>query len=686
MFKKILIANRGEIACRVAHTARQMGIATVAVYSDADRDAAHVEACDEAVYIGASEPANSYLRIEAILEAAKQTGAEAIHPGYGFLAENSHFVRACEAAGIRFIGPSAEAMDAMGSKSAAKALMEKAEVPLVPGYHGDNQDPTFLHEQADAIGYPVLIKASAGGGGKGMRIVNSSAEFIANLESCQREARSSFGDDRVLIERYVTKPRHIEIQVFGDSQGNYVYLFERDCSVQRRHQKVIEEAPAPGMTEERRRAMGEAAINAARAVNYVGAGTVEFIAEQDGRFYFMEMNTRLQVEHPVTEMITGFDLVEWQLRIANGEALPLKQEELSFYGHAIEVRIYAENPDNDFLPSIGQLTHLAFPEHQSFINAPVRVDSGIRQGDSISPFYDPMIAKLIVWDDDREQVIARMRQALLGTHIIGLHTNIGFLHRLMSNDAFVSADLDTGLIEKQRDTLFPPAQPSSTETLAYAVVSYVANHGLTHSRAGDKPTTGFRDPWASTDYWRVRQGEGTSITVSDGEQEHRLRLEQVAADEWLLHTPDGSSHRLDWEVSSTSLSTDPTSAHAIFKIKLGLDGLLSQAKAVLQGNDLFLYTHETQTRLQLVNNLAHASHIDNISGGGLTAPMPGKVINILVKAGDKVEAGDVLLVMEAMKMEHTITADAAGTVEELFFAVGDQVTEGAALIKLSTEE
>ncbi|HZJ98140.1 MAG TPA: biotin carboxylase N-terminal domain-containing protein, partial [Oligella sp.] len=413
MFKKILIANRGEIACRVASTARQMGIATVAVYSDADRHAAHVQACDEAIYIGGSEPSQSYLRADAIIEAAKKTGAEAIHPGYGFLSENGRFVEACNQAGIKFIGPSAAAMEAMGSKSAAKALMEKAGVPLVPGYHGDNQDPAFLHEQADQIGYPVLIKASAGGGGKGMRIVNSSDEFISMLESCKREAINSFSNDHVLIERYVTKPRHIEIQVFGDELGNYVYLFERDCSVQRRHQKVIEEAPAPGMTEERRRAMGEAAVNAARAVNYVGAGTVEFIAEQDGTFYFMEMNTRLQVEHPVTEMITGYDLVEWQLRIANNEPIPVQQEDLAINGHAIEVRIYAENPDNDFLPSIGLLSHLTFPDHMSFVNAPVRVDSGIRQGDSISPFYDPMIAKLIVWGADREQAIARMRQALL---------------------------------------------------------------------------------------------------------------------------------------------------------------------------------------------------------------------------------------------------------------------------------
>lgn len=679
MFKKILIANRGEIACRVASTARQMGIATVAVYSDADRHAAHVQACDEAIYIGGSEPSQSYLRADAIIEAAKKTGAEAIHPGYGFLSENGRFVEACNQAGIKFIGPSAAAMEAMGSKSAAKALMEKAGVPLVPGYHGDNQDPAFLHEQADQIGYPVLIKASAGGGGKGMRIVNSSDEFISMLESCKREAINSFSNDHVLIERYVTKPRHIEIQVFGDELGNYVYLFERDCSVQRRHQKVIEEAPAPGMTEERRRAMGEAAVNAARAVNYVGAGTVEFIAEQDGTFYFMEMNTRLQVEHPVTEMITGYDLVEWQLRIANNEPIPVQQEDLAINGHAIEVRIYAENPDNDFLPSIGLLRHLTFPDHLSFVNAPVRVDSGIRQGDSISPFYDPMIAKLIVWGADREQAIARMRQALLATHIIGLHTNVSFLYRLMTNDSFVNADLDTGLIEKNQESLFPPAKAVSTKALAYVAASYLAKHGLKNSRAAKNAPTTYVDPWDSSDYWRLRQGEGTTITIEDDSTEYLLKVNQRSADNWILEL-DGTEHELAWEASSSA--NDQNS----YEIKLSLDSALSQGKVVLKGEELYLYTQDGQSRLRIPDTLAHAGEGDDIGGGGLTAPMPGKVINIQVNVGDKVEPGDVLLVMEAMKMEHSITAATGGVVEEIFFAVGDQVTEGAELIKLATDE
>lgn len=679
MFKKILIANRGEIACRIASTARQMGIATVAVYSDADRHAAHVQACDEAIYIGGSEPAKSYLRADAIIEAAKKTGAEAIHPGYGFLSENGHFVEACNQAGIKFIGPSAAAMEAMGSKSSAKTLMEKAGVPLVPGYHGDNQEPNFLHQQADQIGYPVLIKASAGGGGKGMRIVNSSDEFISLLESCQREAINSFSNDHVLIERYVTKPRHIEIQIFGDELGNYVYLFERDCSVQRRHQKVIEEAPAPGMTEERRRAMGEAAVNAARAVNYVGAGTVEFITEQDGTFYFMEMNTRLQVEHPVTEMITGYDLVEWQLRIANDEPIPVQQEDLAINGHAIEVRIYAENPDNDFLPSIGLLSHLKFPDHLSFVNAPVRVDSGIRQGDSISPFYDPMIAKLIVWGVDREQAIARMRQALLETHIIGLHTNVPFLYRLMTNSSFVSADLDTGLIEKNQASLFPPAQKLSIKALGYAAASYLAKHGLKNSRAAQNTATSYVDPWDSSDYWRSRQSAGTSITVADDSAQYLVTIKQRSTADWILDV-DGTEHELTWEVTSTADNQDN------YEINLGLNGTLSKGKVVLNGEELYLYTQDGQTRLSIPDSLAHAGEGDDVGGGGLTAPMPGKVINIQVNVGDKVEQGQVLVVMEAMKMEHSITASTGGVVEEIFFAVGEQVTEGAELIQLNTDE
>ncbi len=442
MFKKILIANRGEIACRVASTARRMGVKTVAVYSDADVNAKHVGACDEAVHIGGSAPKESYLRWERIIEAAKATGAQAVHPGYGFLSENEEFAQACASAGLVFIGPPPSAIQAMGLKAESKQLMEKAGVPLVPGYHAANQDAALLKKEADRIGYPVLIKASAGGGGKGMRAVEKAEDFDAALASCKREAINSFGDDAVLIEKYVQRPRHIEIQVFGDSQGNYVYLFERDCSVQRRHQKVLEEAPAPGMTEALRRQMGEAAVAAARAVKYVGAGTVEFIVEQreggDMSFFFMEMNTRLQVEHPVTEAITGLDLVEWQLRVAFGEALPLKQEQLRIHGHAIEARICAENPDNNFLPATGQLLVYRKPGCTAFERGLTRIDDGVREGDAISPFYDSMIAKLIVHADTREQALAHLDEALAQTHIVGLATNVQFLRHVVRSRSFAA--------------------------------------------------------------------------------------------------------------------------------------------------------------------------------------------------------------------------------------------------------
>jgi 3-methylcrotonyl-CoA carboxylase alpha subunit len=455
MFDKILIANRGEIACRVAATARRLGIRTVAVYSDADARSRHVAACDEAWRLGPAPARESYLRGDEVIRIALASGARAIHPGYGFLSENEAFARAVAEAGLVFIGPPASAIAAMGSKSAAKTLMEKAGVPLVPGYHGSNQDPAWLREQADAIGYPVLIKASAGGGGKGMRIVQASGEFEAMLASCKREARSAFGDDAVLIERYVQRPRHIEIQVFGDSHGNCVYLFERDCSVQRRHQKVLEEAPAPDMPPARRAAMGKAAVDAARAVGYVGAGTVEFIVNQDGTFYFMEMNTRLQVEHPVTEMITGVDLVEWQLRVAAGEPLPLAQDQLRIGGHAIEARIYAEDPDRGFLPSIGTLAHLVAPA----TSAVVRVDTGVRAGDAITPYYDPMIAKLIVHGEDRAMALRRLDAALAGWEIVGVATNVAFLRRLASHAAFATAKLDTGLIARRATRCSPRRWP-----------------------------------------------------------------------------------------------------------------------------------------------------------------------------------------------------------------------------------
>lgn len=673
MFDTLLIANRGEIACRVAATARRLGLRTVAVYSDADANARHVAACDQAVYIGGSEPRASYLRADAILQAAIDTGAGAIHPGYGFLSENEAFAEAAEKAGIAFVGPPASAIAAMGSKSAAKTLMEKAGVPLVPGYHGDNQDPQFLKTQADGIGYPVLIKASAGGGGKGMRVVESSGAFLDALASCQREAASSFGDDRVLIERYLQKPRHIEIQVFADTHGNCVYLFERDCSVQRRHQKVIEEAPAPGMTEERRRAMGEAAVAAARAVGYVGAGTVEFIAEPDGRFYFMEMNTRLQVEHPVTEMITGHDLVEWQLRVAAGQPLPARQEDLRINGHAIEARIYAENPEKGFLPSIGTLAYLGLPPHTAFANADIRVDGGVRTGDTITPFYDPMIAKLIVHGADRDQARARMLQALAQTQAVGVQTNVAFLSRLMQDSAFAAADLDTGLIERQRATLLPEPQAASAATLALASAAVLVRQGLAQPGA-QTAAKGPSDPWDARDGWRLgNQYQRHLQWVDNGETRRVTVARQGGA--WTLDTGSGPQPFL-WR---SHASANPNLAYGL---RVTLAGHENAGTVVLHADRAHVFGEGGVHVLELYDPLAHAQDTQGEHGGGLTAPMPGKIISISVKAGDTVEKGQPLLVMEAMKMEHTISAPANGRVEEVFYGVGDQVTEGAELVSI----
>lgn len=669
MFDTLLIANRGEIACRVAATARRLGIRTVAVYSDADANARHVTACDIAVHIGGPEPRASYLRADAILQAARDTGAKAIHPGYGFLSENEAFAEAAEQAGIAFVGPPASAIAAMGSKSAAKSLMEKAGVPLVPGYHGDNQDPQFLKEQADAIGYPVLIKASAGGGGKGMRVVESSGAFLDALASCQREAASSFGDDRVLIERYLQKPRHIEIQVFADTHGNCVYLFERDCSVQRRHQKVIEEAPAPGMTEERRRAMGEAAVAAARAVGYVGAGTVEFIAEPDGRFYFMEMNTRLQVEHPVTEMITGHDLVEWQLRVAAGQPLPARQEDLRIHGHAIEARIYAENPEKGFLPSIGTLAYLGLPAHVAFANGDIRVDGGVRTGDTITPFYDPMIAKLIVHGADRDQARARMLQALAQTQAVGVQTNVAFLARLMRDSAFAAADLDTGLIERQRATLLPEPVPADAATLALATAAVLASQGQAQSAPRAAAPA---DPWDTRDGWRLGGRYQRQLQWIDNGETRHVTVARQGAD-WTLDSGSGAQP-FAWRAED---GNGPAR-----ELRITLDGRERAGTVVLHADKAHVFGDGGARVLDLYDPLAHAQDTQGDHGGGLTAPMPGKIISIAVKAGDSVAKGQPLLVMEAMKMEHTISAPADGKVEELFYAVGDQVTEGAELVAI----
>ena len=664
MFKKILIANRGEIACRVAATARRMGIRTVAVYSEADADAKHVRACDESVAIGGPAPRDSYLRWERILEAARQTGAQAIHPGYGFLSENEDFARACQEAGLAFIGPPPQAIAAMGSKSAAKSLMETAGVPLVPGYHGDDNDPALLAAQAERIGFPVLIKASAGGGGKGMRRVERAADFDAALASCQREARASFGDDHVLVERYVTRPRHIEIQVFGDAHGQCIHLFERDCSVQRRHQKVLEESPAPGLRPERRAEMGAAAVAAARAVGYVGAGTVEFIAEptadgSDLRFYFMEMNTRLQVEHPVTEGITGLDLVEWQLRVAAGEPLPLRQEDVPMRGHAIEARICAENPEADFLPATGTLHVYRPPAAAEFERADVRIDAGVREGDAITPYYDSMIAKLIVRGEDRAQALARLDAALGETHIVGLHTNVAFLRRVVNTRSFSQGDLDTALIERERAALF--GQPGlALEVAAAGVVS--------HALAGEAALEDA-DPWSRRDGWRMHGGAVRRFDLELAGVHHTVRLEREH---------DGAAQLVigeqRWPFAGRALG------NGRHDVQLGDRRVALHVYA--NGERLSVFAPEGSAALQHVDPIAHAGE-GAAEGGRLTAPMPGKVIAFLAAVGEAVKQGQPLAVMEAMKMEHTITAPRDGTVAELLYGVGDQVAEGGELLRLA---
>ncbi|NMG49144.1 acetyl-CoA carboxylase biotin carboxylase subunit [Azoarcus communis] len=661
MFNKILVANRGEIACRVIKTARRMGIRTVAVYSDADANARHVRLADEAVAIGPAAARESYLVIDKIIAAAKATGAQAIHPGYGFLSENEDFCEACEREGLVFIGPPVSAIRAMGSKSEAKKLMEAARVPLTPGYHGDNQDPAYLHQQADAIGYPVLIKAAAGGGGKGMRLVEQSADFIDALASCKREASSSFGDDHVLVEKYITRPRHIEIQVFGDTQGNVVYLFERDCSVQRRHQKVLEEAPAPGMTPERRAAMGQAAVEAARAVGYVGAGTVEFIANQDGSFYFMEMNTRLQVEHPVTEMITGLDLVEWQLRVASGEPLPLAQEQLQIRGHALEARIYAEDPAKGFLPSTGQLVHLAPPAE----GLHVRVDTGVEEGDEISPHYDPMIAKLIVWDINRDRALARMLQALADYRVVGVANNIDFLSRLTACPAFAGADLDTGLIERERTYLFPEGETVPDEVFHIAALAELLRErerALRFASRGSDPLS----PWHARDGWRLNATTRRNLMFRVGDIERSVTVAYLA-DGYQL-TQEGRSVMARGELNPRGL------------LRVELDGTRMDATVIAAAGRRHVFAQGRAWQLAAVDPLHHGGDGGGAEGG-LLAPMPGKVIALVAAVGAKVEKGAPLLILEAMKMEHTINAPAAGTVKAFCFAVGDQVGDGAELVE-----
>ena len=694
MFSKILIANRGEIACRVAATAKKLGVRTVAVYSVADRFAKHVAVCDEAIYIGGSAPKDSYLRWERILEAAKQTGAQAIHPGYGFLSENDEFAQACVDAGLVFIGPPASAITAMGLKAESKRLMEAANVPLIPGYHGTNQDPEFLHSEADKIGYPVLIKASSGGGGKGMRLVEKTEDFIDALGSCQREAISSFGNDSVLIEKYALRPRHIEIQVFGDSHGNYVYLFERDCSVQRRHQKVLEEAPAPDVSVAMREAMGAAAIAAAKAVNYVGAGTVEFIVEQREcspedkfggmNFYFMEMNTRLQVEHPVTEAITGTDLVEWQLRVASGEPLPKQQADLTINGHAIEARINAENPDNNFLPATGTLNIYRTPTHSEFSVADVRIDDGVREGDVISPYYDSMIAKLIVHAPTREQALAKLDKALAETRIVGLPNNVAFLRDVVQSDSFKYANLDTALIEREKNVLFGQQRGELPWLVATAIVNELAQEAQTQNH----------DPFSKTDAWRAYSQYERPFDLVYHDKPLRAVISQIneQAKEQAFHLTINTiakTEKQGADVVTPIYQGDvrylPT-ADDTFTLWLSdgeKAGKRQQMQAWRHNEQVHVFSNHASDVITLVDSMAHVG-IEPQDGGSLKSPMPGQVVAFRVNVGDEVKKGQALAVIEAMKIEHTINAPSDGTVAELLFKAGDLVSDGDELLKLDT--
>jgi 3-methylcrotonyl-CoA carboxylase alpha subunit len=671
VFDKILIANRGEIACRVMRTAKRLGLRTVAVYSEADLGALHAASADEAFCIGAPEAKQSYLNGARILEVARASGAQAIHPGYGFLSENADFAEACERSGVVFVGPPASAIRAMGDKSRAKALMQKAGVPLVPGYHGERQEPDFLREQARAIGFPVLIKASAGGGGKGMRVVRHATEFDAALAACRREALSAFGDARVLIEKYLERPRHIEIQVFADSQGGCVHLFERDCSVQRRHQKVLEEAPAPGVSEMLRHAMGESAIAAARAVSYVGAGTVEFIAQagvgpDPGSYHFMEMNTRLQVEHPVTEMITGLDLVEWQLRVAAGEPLPLAQQELRREGHAIEVRLYAEDPERDFLPSIGRVAHLALPAP----SAQVRVDAGVFAGDAITPYYDPMIAKLIVHDRDRTAALARLQAALEETEVVGVATNAEFLLRLAHNAALARGALGTDLIERERAALFPERPAPDDEVLALAALAVLLDfEDAAYVRA--QRSRDPHSPWNRTDGWRLNQDNHRVLVFREGERQDAVTVHYRA-----------SGYEIDLRGARLAL-------HGARRDGGKLAAVLGKAtiigRVVRHAGVCHVFLPGRRHRLELHDPLLHELEAE-APGGELAAPMPGRIVGVLVEPGRAVEKGAPLIILEAMKMEHTIVAPARGRITAVHFRAGDQVAEGAELLAFEPDE
>jgi len=652
MFKRILIANRGEIACRVARTAKRLGIQAVGVYSDADAHALHTRSMDLAVHIGPAPARESYLDVERIMRAARDTGCQGIHPGYGFLSENADLARACDDNGIAFIGPPAGAIEAMGSKIRAKRIMEDSGIPLVPGYHGDDQSSEHLENVADDIGYPVLIKASAGGGGKGMRVVREPADFAAALEGAKRESASAFGDDKVLIEKYLDQPRHVEIQVFRDDHGNGVHLFERDCSIQRRHQKILEEAPAPGLDEATRQSMGKSAMRAADAIDYRGAGTVEFIMDAGGGFYFMEMNTRLQVEHPVTELVTGQDLVEWQLRVAAGEPLPCGQEDLAIHGHAFEARVYAENPGNEFLPSIGELTLAAFPEQDEH----VRVDAGVQTGDAISVHYDPMIAKVITWGPDRRNALERLHGALSLTHIAGVETNIEFLLDVLEQEDVAAGRADTHFVEKHMDALLR-RDPTPATVLVLAAYHEIASLARGNRLAGD------HDPFAAVDGWRPNLASEFRFEYTDHAHSHECRL-----------LFDGAGARVIVDETAYDVGGEMQDDG---RLAATVDGVRCEAWIVHRPERLDVFFGGRHYGLE--------RHVDVVSDAQeadtdrITAPMPGKITSVSVKPGDTVERGAMLLVLEAMKMEHTITAPHDGVIDRLPFKEGDSVSEGAEL-------